>query len=123
MLSVVTLMAVLAASEPMLDDRGPDAKTAQHVGTGVAIGVGTMGTCSTYFDLRKRLKKEEPTMGTFTCYALTVAASAVGYSYKEGVYDAGKHDGKMGPKGRRDWLEGVGGTAMGALVFVPVATW
>lgn len=124
MLASLVLAAVVAASEPMLDDRKFDEKSAQHVGTGVAIGVGTMGTCSTYLDLRKRVKKEKPTLGTLGCYGLTVAASALAYGYKEGIHDPDKYgDGTVDPKSRRDWVEGVGGTAVGALLFVPVATW
>lgn len=124
MLASVVLVAVVAASQPALDDRKFDAKSAQHVGTGAAIGVGAMGTCSTYLDLRKRVKKEKPILGTLGCYSLTVLTSAAAYGYKEGVYDPKKYgDGAVNPKGRRDWVEGVGGAAVGALLFVPVATW
>lgn len=124
MLASLILVTVVAASEPVLDDRKFDEKSAQHIGTGAAIGVGAMGTCSTYLDLRKRVKKEKPVMGTLGCYGLTLAASALAYGYKEGVHDPGKYgDGTVDPKSRRDWVEGVGGTAVGALIFVPVATW
>jgi hypothetical protein len=143
MLGEALLAVALVAAPPAFDDRKFDEVSAKHIGTGVAAGVATMGTCTTYLVLRHRVRRDDerpdqepagakarakpkskPWWSTGGCYALTVGLAGAAYGYKEGVYDPQTYgQGKIDGKNRRDFTEGVGGTAMGALVFVPIAAW
>jgi hypothetical protein len=116
--------AVLVSASPYWDSRPIDEVSAKHMGTGMAAGMAVMGTCSTYFVVRSRLKNKTPRLSTLACYGSTLLLSSLTYGYKEMVYDAKVYgNGKVPPKGYRDLAEGVGGSAVGALVFLPVATW
>lgn len=118
------LAALLAASEPAFDDRSFDENSVKHLGTGIAAGTAAMGTCTTYLVLRHRVKGSKRWWNTGGCYALTVGLASVAYAYKEAIYDPRVHgSGEMGGRGRRDYVEGVGGAAAGALIFVPIAFW
>lgn len=121
MVTSVVLAAALVAA-PVFEDRPVDETSAKKVITGAAVGTAAMGSCTTYFVLRDRMKDQKPTLSTATCYGITMLLSSAAYGYKEGIRDPDTVD-QPAPRGRRDFAEGVGGTAVGALIFVPVATW
>lgn len=116
------LFAAVLVSAPVFEDRPMDEVSAKKMITGAAVGTAAMGSCTTYFVLRDRMNDEEPTLSTATCYGITMLLSGAAYGYKEGVRDPETVN-QPAPRGRRDFAEGVGGTAVGALIFVPVATW
>lgn len=121
MLASVVLATSLVAA-PVFEDRPVDEVSVKKMITGGAIGTAAMGSCTTYFVIRNKMKDEEPTLSTATCYGITMLLSSAAYGYKEGIRDPETVN-QAAPRGRRDFAEGVGGTAVGALIFVPVATW
>jgi hypothetical protein len=124
MLGMGILLAAAIAAGPAIDDRPVDEKSVTHVLTGTAAGGAAMVTCLSAFNLKDRANGAGPRLGTLGCYGLTMAASSLTYAYKEFVHDTNTYGGgHIVPKTRRDFFEGVGGTAMGAMLFVPIAEW
>lgn len=128
MLSFALAAALTAASSgTWIDNRPVDKKSLQHVGTGFVSGTAAMGLCTTYLVLRERSHGDEPKISTWACFGIAVGAATLAYHYKELVYDPQTYGSRkafeVDAKGRRDMLEGIVPAALGAALFIPVASW
>jgi hypothetical protein len=124
MLGLALAALVAAGTGTAIDNRPMDEESVKKTLTGTAAGAFLMGSCSSVFNLRDRANGHAPRLSTASCLGATLAASTLIYGYKEAVYDPRVHQGgHITPKGRRDFVEGVGGTAAGAMLFVPIAEW
>ena len=117
MLAVLVMVAVMGA-EPMWGNN-TQTKSLLHSGTGAAIGTAGGGVCTAAF--RKYSEKHDAHTGT--CVALTTAVSGVGYFLKERRDMRMYGDGTYRTFDKQDWAEGTGGTALGAMVYVPLIEW
>jgi hypothetical protein len=86
----------------------------KHLTTGAAIGTGATGFC---LAAMRHLSGEDK-LGA--CLAAVLTTTAAAYLYKEQrdkvIYSQRSIDG-------RDVLEGIGGAALGAAIFIPLVAW